>query len=64
MAAKRGKSQAKRNGGGNNPAWLWVGVGLDVGPLVGSGSAVGWPPPPPPPPPPVGFPLGGSVPLG
>ena len=31
MAAKRGKSQAKRNGGGNNPAWLWVGVGLAIG---------------------------------
>ncbi len=45
--------------------WVGVGVGLDVGPLVGSGSAVGWPPPPPPPPPPpVGFPLGGRVPLG
>jgi len=31
MAAKRGKSQARRNGGNHNPAWMWVLVGLAVG---------------------------------
>lgn len=34
MAAKRGKSQARRNGGGNNsgmPGWAWLVVGLALG---------------------------------
>ena len=31
MAARRGKSQAKRNGGDSNPAWLWLFMGLAIG---------------------------------
>jgi cell division protein FtsN len=31
MAAKRGKSQARRNGGSSNPPWLWLGIGLVLG---------------------------------
>lgn len=33
MAAKRGKSQAKRNGGGNGgmPGWAWLVIGLALG---------------------------------
>lgn len=31
MAAKRGKNQARRNGKGGRPAWVWVVVGLAVG---------------------------------
>jgi len=31
MAARRGKSQAKRNGGDSNPAWIWLGAGLLLG---------------------------------
>ncbi|BCT92372.1 sporulation protein [Lysobacter helvus] len=31
MAARRGKSQAKRNGGNSNPPWLWLGIGLVLG---------------------------------
>ena len=47
-----GSASAARSGSGS--AWTSApGVGLLVGPLVGSGSAVGVPPPPPPPPPPA-----------
>ena len=28
MAARRGKSQARRNQGNGNPAWIWLGAGL------------------------------------
>ena len=31
MAARRGKSQARRNQGNNNPAWIWLGAGLLLG---------------------------------
>jgi cell division protein FtsN len=31
MAARRGKSQAKRNGGSGNPPWVWLGIGLVLG---------------------------------
>ncbi|MCC8363239.1 SPOR domain-containing protein [Lysobacter sp. A6] len=31
MAARRGKSQAKRNGGDSNPAWIWLFAGLALG---------------------------------
>ena len=37
MAARRGKSQAKRNGGDSNPAWIWLfaGAALAVALIVG-----------------------------
>ena len=31
MAARRGKSQARRNQGNGNPAWIWLGAGLLLG---------------------------------
>ena len=31
MAARRGKSQAKRNQGNGNPAWIWLVAGLVLG---------------------------------
>jgi cell division protein FtsN len=31
MAARRGKSQAKRSGGDSNPAWIWLFAGLALG---------------------------------
>jgi cell division protein FtsN len=31
MAARRGKTQAKRNGGNSNPAWIWLFAGLAIG---------------------------------
>ena len=31
MAARRGKSQARRNGGNSNPPWMWLGIGLVLG---------------------------------
>jgi cell division protein FtsN len=31
MAARRGKSQAKRNGGANRPAWMWLAIGVGIG---------------------------------
>jgi cell division protein FtsN len=31
MAARRGKSQARRNGGNSNPPWVWLGAGLVLG---------------------------------
>src|SRR5204863_6737420 len=31
MAARRGKSQAKRNGGGGRPAWVWLVAGVVIG---------------------------------
>ncbi|KGQ20138.1 Cell division protein FtsN [Lysobacter dokdonensis DS-58] len=31
MAARRGKSQARRNGGDSNPAWIWLFAGLALG---------------------------------
>ncbi|WP_028918420.1 SPOR domain-containing protein [Pseudoxanthomonas sp. J35] len=35
MAARRGRSQAKRNGGnGGRPAWVWLVVGLAIGAVV------------------------------
>ena len=35
MAARRGKKQAKRNGGGNRPSWLMpLAIGLAIGGLA------------------------------
>jgi cell division protein FtsN len=34
MAARRGKSQAKRNGGGSRPPWMLVAIGIAIGVLV------------------------------
>lgn len=35
MAARRGKNQARRNGGsGSRPAWVWVVAGLAIGAVV------------------------------
>jgi hypothetical protein len=34
MAARRGKSQAKRNGGGGRPAWQWLVAGIAIGIVV------------------------------
>ncbi|WP_372017481.1 SPOR domain-containing protein [Pseudoxanthomonas sp. 10H] len=35
MAARRGKNQARRNGGGNGrPAWVWMVAGLAIGAVV------------------------------
>ena len=34
MAARRGKSQAKRNGGSGRPAWVWLAMGVVLGVLV------------------------------
>ncbi|MGH8029615.1 MAG: SPOR domain-containing protein [Arenimonas sp.] len=34
MAARRGKSQAKRNGGSGRPAWVWLVMGVALGVLV------------------------------
>jgi len=31
MAARRGKTQARRNGGGNRPAWQWLVAGIAIG---------------------------------
>lgn len=31
MAARRGKSQARRNQGNTNPAWIWLLIGLVIG---------------------------------
>jgi hypothetical protein len=34
MAARRGKSQAKRNGGSGRPAWMYLAMGIALGVLV------------------------------
>ena len=34
MAARRGKSQARRNGGSGRPAWVWLVVGLAIGAVL------------------------------
>jgi cell division protein FtsN len=34
MAARRGKTQAKRNGGGGKPAWVWLVAGVLIGAVV------------------------------
>jgi cell division protein FtsN len=34
MAARRGKSQAKRNGSSGRPAWIWLLMGIVLGALV------------------------------
>lgn len=34
MAAKRGKNQARRNGSGSRPAWVWGVAGLAVGAVL------------------------------
>jgi len=34
MAAKRGKNQARRNGNGGRPAWVWAVAGLAIGALL------------------------------
>lgn len=34
MAARRGKSQAKRNGGSGRPAWVWLAIGIALGALA------------------------------
>jgi cell division protein FtsN len=34
MAARRGKSQAKRNGGSGRPAWMYLAMGVALGVLV------------------------------
>jgi hypothetical protein len=34
MAARRGKSQARRNGGGSRPAWQWLVAGIGIGIVV------------------------------
>ena len=34
MAARRGKNQARRNGGNGRPAWVWVVAGLALGAVV------------------------------
>jgi cell division protein FtsN len=34
MAARRGKSQARRNGGSGRPAWVWMLMGVVLGVLV------------------------------
>ena len=34
MAARRGKSQARRNGGNGRPAWMWLAMGVVLGVLV------------------------------
>jgi cell division protein FtsN len=34
MAARRGKSQAKRNGGSGRPAWTWLALGIVLGALI------------------------------
>lgn len=31
MAARRGKNQARRNGGNGRPAWVWLAAGLAIG---------------------------------
>lgn len=34
MAARRGKSQARRNQGNRNPAWIWLAAGLVLGAVL------------------------------
>lgn len=34
MAARRGKSQARRNGSGSRPGWVWLVAGLAIGAVV------------------------------
>lgn len=34
MAARRGKSQARRNQGNGNPAWMWLAAGLVLGAVL------------------------------
>ncbi|KAF1687018.1 sporulation protein [Pseudoxanthomonas broegbernensis] len=34
MAARRGRSQARRNGNGGRPAWIWLVAGLAIGAVV------------------------------
>jgi cell division protein FtsN len=34
MAARRGKSQARRNGGNGRPAWVWLAMGIALGALA------------------------------
>ena len=43
MAARRGKSQAKRNGGNSNPAWIWLFAGLALGIALIVGVPKLWP---------------------
>jgi cell division protein FtsN len=43
MAARRGKSQAKRNGGDTNPAWIWLFAGLALGIALIVGVPKLWP---------------------
>ena len=43
MAARRGKSQAKRNGGDSNPAWIWLFAGLAIGIALIVGVPKLWP---------------------
>ena len=43
MAARRGKSQAKRNGGDSNPAWIWLFAGLALGIALIVGVPKLWP---------------------
>ena len=43
MAARRGKSQAKRNGGDSNPAWIWLFAGLALGVALIVGVPKLWP---------------------
>ncbi|TWH02439.1 MULTISPECIES: SPOR domain-containing protein [Pseudoxanthomonas] len=40
MAARRGKSQARRNGSSGRPAWVWLVAGLALGALVVLGAPV------------------------
>ena len=34
MAARRGKSQARRNGSSSRPGWVWLVAGLAIGAVV------------------------------